>query len=153
MAGTRLLLGDEAKPVALSAFTTLLREHLPPVDTVNSIWQTSSGISGTFSVSFGTTLSGSEYVIACEKGSVAVRRSTITVIDGLEKDGKITETSFDSEGSGVKQEVKAWAEALVKGSVNEGQTPEQAMADLEILEAMLNSGKAAGKTVELKLQT
>jgi predicted dehydrogenase len=152
VAGTRILLGESAKPTALSAYTTLLQEHLPPVDTVNSIWQTKSGISGTFSVSFGTTLSGSEYTVACEKGSVTIVRSKVTVREGEEKEGKFTEKDFPEEGSGVKAEVKAWAESIAAGKANPGQAPEQALADLEILEKMLKSGEADGKTEALEYQ-
>jgi predicted dehydrogenase len=152
VAGTRILLGESAKPTALSAYTTLLQEHLPPVDTVNSIWQTKSGISGTFSVSYGTTLSGSEYTVACEKGSVSIVRSKVTVREGEEKASKFTEKDFPEEGSGVKAEVKAWAESIADGKANLGQAPEQALADLEILEKMLKSGEAQGKTESLQYQ-
>lgn len=152
IAGTRILLGDAARPTALSAYTSLLQNHLPPVDTVNSIWQTKSGISGTFSVSFGTTLSGSEYTVACEKGSVTIVKSKVTVREGEEKDGNFTESEFTWEESGVKQEVDAWAESIVVGKANPAQSPEQALADLEILEKMLKSGEGQGKTEALHYQ-
>jgi predicted dehydrogenase len=145
-----LLLGEEAKPTVVTAFTTLLLEHLIPVDTVNAVWQTKTGISGTFSVSFGTTLSGSEYEVACEKGSVTVGNGTVTVRQGLEKEGKVTQ--FKDEGSGVKQEVAAWAKSLADGKPNPGQAPEEALADLEVIEKMLKSGEAQGKAESLKYQ-
>lgn len=152
VAGTRLLLGEDAKPIALTAYTTLLQEHLPPVDTVNSTWITKSGVSGTFSVSFGTTLSGSEYTIACEKGSVTIVRSKVTVREGEESAGKFTEKDFPGEGSGVKQEVAAWAKSILEGTPNLKQSPEEAFADLEILEKMLVSGEAQGKPQSLQFQ-
>jgi len=154
VAGTRLLLGEEAKPVALTAYSTLLREHLPPVDTVNSVWLTKSGISGTFSVSFGTTLSGNEYTIAAEKGSVSVIGSKVIVRQGEENEGKFSEINFKDrgEGNGVEQEVAAWAEALTKGQTISKQSPEEALADLEILEKILRSGEAQGKSETLKYQ-
>ena len=129
-AATRLLLGESARPKAVSAFTNLLQQHLPPVDNLNSVWTTSSGISGTFSVSFGTTLSGSEYTVACEKGSVSVVRSTVTVRQGEEKDNKFEVREFENEGSGVKQEVAAWAKGLIDGKPNSKQSPEEALVDL-----------------------
>lgn len=152
VAGTRLLLGEEAKPTALAAYTTLLQQHLPPVDTVNSVWHTKSGISGNFSVSFGTTLSGNEYTVACEKGSVTVTSGKVIVRQGEEKEGKFTEKEFKEEGSGVKQEVNAWAESLAAGKQNPKQAPEQALADLEILEKMLKSGEGYGKSESLQFQ-
>ncbi|TVY19291.1 Uncharacterized protein LARI1_G004815 [Lachnellula arida] len=154
VAATRLLLGEEAKPVALTAYSTLLREQLPPVDTVNSIWLTKSGISGTFSVSFGTTLFGSEYTIACEKGSVSVMGSKVTVREGEEKDGKSSTVDFKErgQGNGVEQEDAAWGEALTKGHTLPNQSPEEALADLEILEKILRSGEAQGKSETLQFQ-
>lgn len=152
IAGTRLLLGSDV-PTSLSAYTTLLQPHLPPVDTVNSVWQAKSGVSGTFSVSFGTTLSGSEYTVACERGSVSVVRSKVTVYEGEENQGNKTEREFKEEGSGVKQEVAAWAEGLANGTKNPRQSPEEALADLEILEKMLRSGEEGGSVQKLKYQT
>lgn len=146
VAGTRLLLeGAGVKVTKLSAFTAQLQEHLPPVDTMHATLQTSSGVSGTLSVSFGTTDSGSEYVVAAEKGSVTVTRSKVTVT----RDGKSEEKEFPEEGSGVKQEVKAWAEGLAAGKPNERQSPEEALEDLKILEAALRSGEKGGQPVEI----
>ncbi|CAG8978832.1 hypothetical protein HYALB_00013206 [Hymenoscyphus albidus] len=152
VAGTRLLLGEKDKPTNLTAYTTLLQEYLPPVDTVNSVWQTASGISGTFSVSFGTTLSGSEYVVACEKGSVTVSFGKVTVKLGEEKENVESVKEFKEEGSGVKQEVAAWAKSIADGVFNTKQSPQHALADLEILEKMLKSGGAQGQGQSLKYQ-
>lgn len=147
-AATRMLLGDSAKPTSLTAYTHLLQQHLPPVDTVDSIWQTKSGVSGTFSVSFGTSLSGSAYTVACEKGTVTVNRGKVTVT--LVEGDKTTETDFSDEGSGVKQEVLAWAQSLVDGKPLETQSPEEALIDLELLEKMLRSGEQDGKAQTLQ---
>jgi predicted dehydrogenase len=152
VAGLRLLLGEAAKPKALTAFTTLLQEHLAPVDTVNSVWQTNAGVSGTFSMSFGITLSGSEFTVACEKGSVTVSRGIVTVRQGEQKDDNSSVKDFKDEGNGVKQEVKAWAESITDGKPNPSQSPEQALGDLEILEKMLKSGEGHGKTESLQFQ-
>ncbi|KAF2026872.1 NAD(P)-binding protein [Setomelanomma holmii] len=148
-AGTRLLLaGAGAKITSLSAFTAQLQEHLPPVDTLNATLLLSNKASGTLSVSFGTTDTGSEYLVACEKGSVHVGRGKVTVT----KDGKVVEEKeFKDEGSGVKQEVKAWAESLESGNWKEEQSPEEALRDLEVIEAALKSGEQGGEVVELKL--
>jgi len=152
VAGLRLLLGEAAKATSLTAFTTLLQEHLPPVDTVNSVWHTKTGISGTFSMSFGTTLSGSEFTVACEKGSVTLSSGKVTVRQGQQTDGKSSVTEFKDEGNGVKQELKAWVESIAAGKPNPHQSPEQALADLEILEKMLKSGEGHGKTESLQFQ-
>jgi predicted dehydrogenase len=136
VAGIRGLLGSSAAPKSISAYTALLQPHLPPVDTVYSIWLTRSGVLGTFSMSFGTTFSGLTFNVACEKGVVTISGKTVT----LKETGKQPiEKHFPEQGSGVKPEVAAWAESLVAGKPDSRQSPEEALADLEILEKMLNS--------------
>jgi predicted dehydrogenase len=146
LAATRLLLAGQ-KIVRTSAFTTQLQQHLPPLDTVHAVVQLGSGSSGTVEISFGTTFTGSEYSVACEKGTVSVSRGKVTVTKGKEVEVK----EFTEEGNGVKPEVKAWAEGLEKGQANEKQSPEEALKDLMLLEGMLNSGEQKGAPVELDL--
>jgi hypothetical protein len=100
-------------------------------------------------VSFGTTLSGPEYTVACEKGSVTVIMDEVTVRQGEEKDGVVDKKSYES-GSGVKQEIAAWAQALVDGKQDARQVPEEALVDLELLEAMIKSGEQGGQLQKLK---
>lgn len=146
IAGTRLLLqGGDEKISKLSAFTAQLQEHLPPVDTLHASLQTTSGVSGTLSISFGTTDSGSEYVVAAEKGTVTVTRGKVEVT----KDGTTETQEFPDEGSGVKQEVKAWAEGLAAGKPNARQGAMEALEDLKILEAALRSGERGGAPVDV----
>jgi predicted dehydrogenase len=128
-AATRLLLGADNAPVQTSAYTTQLQPHLPPLDTLDASVKLKSGVTGTFSVSFGTTFTGSEYAVACEGGTVWVSRGKVIVT----KDGKEEVKEFKEEGNGVKQEIKAWGEALEKGKVHPRQSPEEALRDLEMV--------------------
>ncbi|KAJ4984539.1 oxidoreductase [Stagonosporopsis vannaccii] len=146
VAGTRLLLqggGEHVKK--LTAFTAQLQPHLPPVDTLHAVLQTGSGVSGSLSVSFGTTDKGSEYVVAAEKGTVTILRGKVVVV----RDGVSEEKEFADEGSGVKQEVKAWAEGLAQGKPDARQSAQEALEDLRILEAALRSGEAGGRPVDI----
>ncbi|KAL1797688.1 hypothetical protein ACET3X_004294 [Alternaria dauci] len=148
VAATRLLLqGGGQKIKKVSTFTAQLQEHLPPIDTLNATMQLENGSSGTLSISFGTTDKGSEYLVACEKGSVHCARGKVTIT----KDGKDPETKeFPDEGNGVNQEIKAWATSLEQGKRNEMQSPEEALKDLEILESCLKSGEQGGKPIDVK---
>ncbi|KAI4715034.1 hypothetical protein J4E89_000720 [Alternaria sp. Ai002NY15] len=148
VAATRLLLqGGGRKIRKVSAFTAQLQEHLPPVDTLNATMQLDNDASGTLSICFGTTDTGSEYLVACEKGSVHVARGKVTIT----RDGKDPETKeFPDEGNGVNQEIKAWAKSLEQGKRNEMQSPEEALKDLEILESCLKSGEQGGKPIDVK---
>jgi predicted dehydrogenase len=149
IAGMRLLLGKDAKVVKTSAFTQQLQPHLPPVDTVDATLKLANGSTGNFSVSFGTTFTGAEWSIACEGGSISVAGKNVT-IKPLNGDEKVEEKPDDL--GGVKQEVFAWAKSIVDGKQEPQQIPEEALADLDLLEAMLRSDEQGGQPVELKYQ-
>ena len=128
-AGLRLLLGTENSVTRLSAFSTQLQKHLPPVDTVDATMKTKSGATGTFCASFGTTFTGTEWAVACEGGTVSISGSTVTTVI----DGKEVKKEVEDERSGVPPEVRKWGEALAAGTKNERQIPEEALADLELV--------------------
>ncbi|EXJ94536.1 hypothetical protein A1O1_02932 [Capronia coronata CBS 617.96] len=143
-AGLRMMLGKDNPLVTLSAHSAQLQEHLPPVDTVEATGKTKNGAVGTISISFGTTAKGSEWTIGGDKGYVSLSKDEVTV------DGKTEKVEDD--GTGVGPEVRAWGNALATGIVNEKQTPEQALADLELVEAMLRSGEQGGIPIKLEHQ-
>ncbi|MCJ1479387.1 hypothetical protein MMC13_008072 [Lambiella insularis] len=148
VAGIRLLLGSKDKITRLSAFTSQLQKHLPPVDSVDATMKTATGSTGTFQVSFGTTLTGNEWTVGCEGGSVSVSGSTITTVI----DDKEEKTEVKDERSGVPPEVRKWGEAIAAGHMNERQKPEEALADLELLEKMLRSGENNGAPRDTEYQ-
>ena len=129
----------------VSAFTTQNQQHLPPLDTLDACLKTKSGGTGTVSISFGTTVSGSEYVVGFEGGSVSavpgmlqkmvhgkeeqVNIGTVTTVINGKEDAK----QIEDEGSGVMPEIRAWGEALAAGKPNPKQSPEEALADLEMV--------------------
>ncbi|OLN81158.1 hypothetical protein CCHL11_09522 [Colletotrichum chlorophyti] len=147
-AALRLVLGEEAAPASVAAFSDLAREHLPPIDTINAIVKTKSGASGSFSVSMGTSLSAYDLEVAGENGSVILSRDDLTV---KPLDGEARTTHFKYT-SGVKEEVQAWAEGLVPGEPNPLQSPQEALADLEFLEKIFRSGEQDGAPQKLQLQ-
>lgn len=97
--------------------------------------KTNTGVTGSFSLSFGTTLADNfEYNIACELGSVTVREGLVVVKKEDREEAESRE--FPDEGEGVIQEVEAWAKGIVEGGKTElsrRQSPEQALADLEVV--------------------
>lgn len=143
-AGLRLLLGRENTITTVSAHTTQLQPHLPPVDTVEATARTKSGALGTISLSVGTTSKGSEFTVASENGVVSVGSDRVTV-DGESKEVR-------NERSGVPPEIRAWGEALASGNPNPKQSPEEALADLSLVEAMLKSGEQGGAPVAVENQ-
>ncbi|KAL7784878.1 hypothetical protein V8C37DRAFT_395207 [Trichoderma ceciliae] len=147
-AATRLLLaGDENKPKTVQAFTAQMREHLPPIDTVNAIIETQSGATGVFQNSAGSLLQAFEWSFSYEKGTVQIVGETVTVKPA---GGEEFVKEF-SRTNGVTEEVAAWAQSLLEGRVNPLQAPEQALADLEFVEKMFTSGDENGSTQKYEL--
>ena len=140
-AGMRLFLGQANRISRLSAFSRQAQEHLPPVDTVDAALKTISGATGSLSISFGTTMKGSEYAFGCENGSVSVKGQTITVVEGEHEETK----EVEDERSGVPPEVRKWAEGIVAGKQNPRQRPEEGLADLEIVSVIASY---RGNTIE-----
>ena len=153
IAGLRCLLGSEAKAASLSAFTAQHQSYLPPVDSADAVLKLKNGGQGTFSLSFGTTATGNEWAVACEGGEVIVEpfEGKVTVKAKGETEGK-TEEAKDEFG-GVKQEVFAWAKSIKECKPDPKQSPEEALGDLEMLEAILKSGQRDGIPVNLYHQT
>lgn len=129
IAAMRQLLGQSAKMTHVAAFTAQLQPHLPPLDTINATVKLANGRSGTFSVSFGTTFSGAEYVVACQNGTVDVGFDKTIIKKGKDESSK----DFPEDKNGVRQELKAWGESIQKGKADPMQSPEEALADLEVV--------------------
>lgn len=144
VAGIRLLVGTEEPFISVSAHSTQLQKHLPPVDTVDATLKTKNGVTGTVSISFGSTFKASGYSVACEKGVVNVMKETVRIGDATKE--------VPNEKTGVPPEVRIWGEAIIAGKADPRQSPEEALADLEILEAMLRSGEQNGQAMPLRHQ-
>jgi predicted dehydrogenase len=127
----RLLLGPENRIDRISAFTSQIRSHLPPTDTLDAIWKTQSGVTGTFSISFGTTLVGASHTVGCEKGMVSVQRDVVVVRREDEEGERRVE--FKEQGWGVKREVRDWAAAVEAGERIQRLSPEEAYKDLVVV--------------------
>ena len=98
--------------------------------------KTNTGVTGIFSVSFGTTLPDDfEYNVACDLGSVTVREGSV-VVRTEEGSEEAERREFPNEGEGVMQEVEAWARGIGGGGKtgpSGRQSPEEALADLEVV--------------------
>ena len=135
---------DDIKNVV--ALTTLLQGKLPPVDTVHAIVETRNGSHGTFCVSFGTEhRSGFDVEVVTTAGRVTVSPTEVTATGKAFDEQKKEGFPFSS---GVQSEMIAFVNSVRDGQVNERQSPEEALKDLQVLEALLRSGHAgAAKTL------
>lgn len=137
-------MGRDNPLVTLSAHTAQLQPHLPPVDTIEAVSKAKNGAVGTITISFGTTQKGKVCAVGCEKGYASVSGSTVTA---AEKSWEIQD-----ERSGVPPEIRAWGHSLVAGEIDPDLSPEEALADLELIEASLRSGEQGGAAILLKYQ-
>ncbi|KAH1326068.1 hypothetical protein KXV79_000412 [Aspergillus fumigatus] len=145
VAALRLILGSNDPVATISAQSCLQQQHLPPLDTVNAVMKTKSGATGVLSLSFGSAFDDSVFEFDCEGGVVALNSDTLTI------KGESNELAFD--GRGVSREVAVFATTIASGgSVDKRQSPEEALADLEIMEKMLTSGERDGERQTVELQ-
>ncbi|KAL2797612.1 hypothetical protein BJX66DRAFT_87346 [Aspergillus keveii] len=145
LAGLRLILGRGGNELkTLSAQTCQLQEYLPPIDTVDAVAKTASGAPGVISLSFGSEFKELALEFTCAEGVVTL------VDDRLTVKGDVTDIPF--EGVGVKEEVQAFAASIGNGKLDEMLRPEEALADLEILESIVKSGEEDGEKKALSLQ-
>ncbi|KAJ5872538.1 uncharacterized protein N7529_004891 [Penicillium soppii] len=145
MAGLRLLLGAEpGKEIAsLSALTNQTQPYLPPVDTADVIMRTTSGVTGVFQISRGTSLLTDELAIACSNGWIKLENETVTI----SRDGKVEVVTVPNERTGVLPEIRVWGSSIIEGKARPEQEPEAALADLELIELILKSGSRGGTPV------
>ncbi|KAL2829219.1 hypothetical protein BDW59DRAFT_178564 [Aspergillus cavernicola] len=138
IAGLRLILGGGGNALgSVSAHTCLQQDYLPPLDTVDAVVKTTSGAPGVISLSFGSEFKDSVLEFTCADGVVTLIDDRLTV------SGVATDIPF--EGVGVKEEVKAFGASIVNGKLDERLRPEEALADLEIVETIIQSGEKDGE--------
>lgn len=141
MAGLRFLLeaaGQEIKQ--LVGFSGLLDEKLIPVDTVQAVALTGNRKSGTIIITFGTEFkSGTEVEVVTTKGAVSWNPVEVKTVTSKGEEKK----EFPSS-NGVTEEVAAFGEAINAGQINNLQSPQEALKDLEILQRLLESGAGEG---------
>lgn len=137
MAALRMVLGEVAE---VQAHTQSIRPDLPPVDTLTALLHMESGLRGTlaFSYAVGAPWSTALTVVG-EQGVLEVNRNQFKLSLGDEVD------TLEGD-SGVEAEWRIFAECL-QGAVHPLSDPRQALGDLLLLEAILESAQHGGKTI------
>lgn len=148
VAALRQLIGSDDKPETVVAFSHTAASYLPAPDSLHGVIKLNSGALGSVLLSVGSTFRASEYAVSCEQGSVTIAGDVVTV---LRKDGSKEEKEI-AFNRGVKEEVRAWAQAIQSGQADKRQSPEEALADLELLESLLSSAGENGAQRALTCQ-
>ncbi|TPX12658.1 uncharacterized protein E0L32_000835 [Thyridium curvatum] len=123
----RSLLGAAGENIAqLSAFTTQLQKYLPPVDT-------GAELGHKYDIEVVTTTGSVNY------------SSMVTKVIRKGADGtKVEESLRSGMDPGVGAEIKAFREGIAHGALDARQSPQEALRDLLVIQALLESGEANG---------
>ncbi len=126
--------------VETRGFARQIATHMPPLDTVNAGILLSGGATGTFSMSFSSTKSATEYVFIGTKGSLSMTGSPLETRVKIEDDsGKIVKEETVKNHS-VEREIKAFLDFVKVGKVESRAGPEEALNDLAVIESLCSSG-------------
>jgi predicted dehydrogenase len=140
VAALRLILGE------ITQVSATLRQNspdLPPADTIAATLAFANGVIGTYLTTYATSAPWPPQLhIGGSAGSLRIQRKEIE----LTREGK-TERIETPGFDGVEKEFLAFAESIRSGTPHIN-TPQEAMADLAVVEAMLDSA-AKGQPVSL----
>ncbi|KAE8395684.1 hypothetical protein BDV23DRAFT_144566 [Aspergillus alliaceus] len=145
VAALRLILGQGDGLATVAAHASLRQEHLAPVDTVDALLKTRSGATGVVSVSYGSEINDSVFEFTCADGIVKLDFDRLTV------NGEGYDVPF--EGRGVNKELAEFVESINSGAgIATRLRPEEALADLEVMESIFGSSENNGERRNLHLQ-
>ncbi len=133
-AGLRVLLGEIE---CVCALTTAHREDLPPADTMSAALRFSSGVVGSYLITYaaGSALGTDAVHIGGSEGSLRVSRGELVI----ERDGESERQAFNVVIS-VREELAAFVAAVRDGTPHRN-SPQEALQDLAVVEAMLASAQ------------
>jgi predicted dehydrogenase len=134
IAGLRVLLGEIESVCALTAAH---HADLPPADTMSAALRFASGVVGTYLITYavGSTLGTDAVHIGGSEGSLRVSRGELV----LEQGEKSERQQFNVLIS-VREELAAFL-AAVRDGVQHRNSPQEALQDLAVVEAMLESAR------------
>ena len=134
VAGLRVLLGEIESVCALTAAH---RPDLPPADTMSVALRFSNGVIGTYLITYavGSTLGSDAVHIGGTEGSLRVSRGDLVL-----QRGETCERRQFNVFISVREELAAFAAAVREGASHRN-SPQEALQDLAIVEAMLKSAQ------------
>ncbi len=135
IAGLRVLLGEIESVCALTAAH---RAYLPPADTMSAALRFANGVVGTYLITYavGSTLGTDAVHIGGTEGSLRVSRGELVLNRGEESE----RLEFNVLIS-VREELAAFLAAVRDGAPHRN-SPQEALQDLAVVEAMLASAQA-----------
>jgi predicted dehydrogenase len=135
MAGIRALLGEVSD---IAAFAAEVRPDIPPHDTIAATMHFDSGCIGTYTITYSGDSPYEELLtIVGEKGALKVGFQKVDVSGVPDVTGEIIQ-SFKMNT--IQAELENFADAILNGATLIA-TPEQAVQDVALLEAILKSAE------------
>jgi predicted dehydrogenase len=132
IAAMRTIMGEVE---SLAAFVTQVREDLPPTDTLSATLRFDSGAFGNFTKTFAAGAPWESFIqVLGSTGNLRVNLKSLEVTSN----GKTTTQAFNVDA--IKAELADFAHVIAQGGPLKS-SPEQALQDVAIIEAMLNSGR------------
>lgn len=135
VAALRLVLGEI---VDVTAVVAQASPHLPPADTLSATLRFSSGTIGSYLVCYaaGAPWPPALHIVG-EHGALLVERGCVEVTHG-----GVTERIPCPGRDGLDNELMAFAQAIQQGVAHRN-TPQEALADLQVVEALLQAAGCA----------
>lgn len=136
----RYVAGQEV--VETRGFAQQVAKHMPPLDTVNAGILLSGGATGTFSMSFASTKSATEYTFVGSRGTLSMSGSPSETNVKLEDKSGNLKRDETVKNHSVEREIKAFLAAVEGGggSVESRIGPEEALNDLAVIESLCSGG-------------
>ena len=132
------------------AFPGLARQELSPRDTLSALIRISNGNSGLFSISYGTRFSNVfDIHIVTDEGSVIVTPTAVTVNPGSEHEPKVPTTRPFQRDNGRNRELAVFAKGIENGHIEARGDPREALMDLRVTHAILQSAKEGGSLQDI----
>ena len=148
VAALRCLLAAAGQAVStVRASTSLIKEDLAPVDTLNASMTTASKRNGTFNLSYGSQFRRDCRIrIILTTGAITVTPVDVTISCNNDRRAIQEKTFRFPPSNGVRKEIAAFAESILSEEPDPRASPEQAYQDLKLLQGMLESGEEEGTT-------
>lgn len=151
--GSAMLRGLFGNPISVSAQTSSRAKHIPSIDTMTAQVRWSEELHGTISLTYASTAHCFEIEVIGSEGRMALVRKNGGPGYTLEVDTSAKKYKHDIPFGGAETDMMSFLE-LVKYSNNPSNrnTPLEALADMQMVEACLDSGKQNGVQVFLDPQ-
>lgn len=148
--GSAILRGLFGDPISVSAQTASITKHIPSIDTMTAQVRWSEELHGTISLTYASTAHRFEIEVIGSEGRMVLVRKEGGPGYSLEVETSSSKYKHDIPFGGAEAEMTSFLErALYVDDSRNRDTPLDALADMQMVEACLDSGRQNGVQVFL----